>query len=36
LLVAALPAWEKQHAKIEGLLAGVEPNRLRADLRTLY
>jgi DNA-binding MarR family transcriptional regulator len=36
LLVAALPAWEKQHAKIEGLLAGVESNRLRADLRTLY
>jgi DNA-binding MarR family transcriptional regulator len=30
LLVAALPAWEKQHAKIEGLLAGVESNRLRS------
>jgi DNA-binding MarR family transcriptional regulator len=35
LLVAALPAWEKQHAAIEGLLDGVAPDRLRADLHAL-
>ncbi len=36
LLVAAVPVWEKQHAAIEGLLDDVDPDRLRADLRTLF
>ena len=37
LLIAALPAWESEHAAIEGLLADVDyPDRLRADLRALY
>jgi DNA-binding MarR family transcriptional regulator len=31
LLVAALPAWEDEHAAIEGLLTEFEPDRLRAD-----
>jgi DNA-binding MarR family transcriptional regulator len=35
LLVAAVPVWENEHAAIEGLLAGVAPDRLRADLRKL-
>ena len=35
LLVAALPVWENEHSTIEGLLEGVAPDRLRADLRTL-
>jgi DNA-binding MarR family transcriptional regulator len=34
LLVAAVPVWEKQHAAIEGLLDKVDPDRLRAALRT--
>ena len=36
LLVAALPAWEHEHAAIEGLLTDVDPDRLRGDLRALY
>ncbi len=37
LLIATLPAWESEHAAIEGLLADVDyPDRLRADLRALY
>src|SRR6478736_3919048 len=36
LLIAALPAWESEHAAIEALLANVDPDRLRADLRALY
>jgi DNA-binding MarR family transcriptional regulator len=36
LLVAALPVWEHEHAAIEGLLTEFDPDRLRADLRTLY
>jgi DNA-binding MarR family transcriptional regulator len=35
VLVAAVLVWEKQHAAIEGLLPDTEPDRLRADLRTL-
>jgi DNA-binding MarR family transcriptional regulator len=35
LLVAALPVWEHEHSVIEGLLSGVPPDRLRADLRAL-
>ncbi len=35
LLVAAVPVWENEHAAIEGLLGGVDPDRLRADLRVL-
>jgi len=33
LLAAALPAWKRTHAAIEGLLAA--PDRLRVDLRAL-
>jgi DNA-binding MarR family transcriptional regulator len=36
LLTAALPVWEHQHAAIEGMLTGGDPDRLRADLRALY
>ncbi len=36
LLIAALPVWENEHASIEGLLADIDPDRLRADLRALY
>jgi DNA-binding MarR family transcriptional regulator len=36
LLVAALPAWEEQHAEIDSLLNHTDPDRLRADLRALY
>jgi DNA-binding MarR family transcriptional regulator len=36
LLTAAMPVWEKEHAGIEGLLPGADPDRLRADLRTFY
>ncbi len=35
LLVAAVPVWRRQHAAIEGLLAGSDTNHLRADLRAL-
>jgi DNA-binding MarR family transcriptional regulator len=35
LLVAALPIWEKEHAAVEALLAGVDAGRLRGDLQTL-
>jgi DNA-binding MarR family transcriptional regulator len=35
LLVAALPAWEKEHAAVERLLTDIDPDRLRADLRAL-
>ena len=35
LLVAALPVWENEHTAINALLAEADPNRLRADLRTL-
>jgi DNA-binding MarR family transcriptional regulator len=36
LLMAAVPVWENEHAAIEGLLEVSEPDRLRANLRTLY
>jgi len=36
LLVAALPVWESEHAAIEALLTGVDPDRLRGNLRMLY
>jgi DNA-binding MarR family transcriptional regulator len=35
LLVAACPVWRRTHAAIERLLAGDNPDRLRADLRAL-
>jgi DNA-binding MarR family transcriptional regulator len=35
LLVAALPVWENEHTAINALLAEADPDRLRADLRTL-
>lgn len=35
LLVAAVPVWKRTHAAIEHLLAGADPDRLRADLRAL-
>lgn len=35
LLVRALPLWKHAHADIEALLAGADPDRLRADLRAL-
>ena len=36
LLVEALPVWESEHAAIEALLTGVDPDRLRGNLRMLY
>ena len=35
LLVAALPVWEQTHARLETLLAGANPDELRAELRAL-
>ena len=35
LLIAALPAWRKTQAQVEGLLAASPPDSLRADLRSL-
>jgi DNA-binding MarR family transcriptional regulator len=35
LLVAAVPVWTREHAAIDGLLAGADPDRLRAELRAL-
>jgi DNA-binding MarR family transcriptional regulator len=35
LLVAAMPIWETEHETIEGQLTGLDPDRLRADLRAL-
>jgi DNA-binding MarR family transcriptional regulator len=35
VLVAAVPAWRRTHAEIDGLLAGSAPDRLRVDLRAL-
>ncbi len=34
-LAAALPIWQAEHQAIERLLAGSDPDRLRAELRTL-
>jgi DNA-binding MarR family transcriptional regulator len=35
LLAAALPVWKRTHAATEQLLGHSDPDRLRADLRTL-
>jgi DNA-binding MarR family transcriptional regulator len=35
MLAAALPAWREQHAAIDQLLADVDPDLLRAELRAL-
>jgi hypothetical protein len=35
VLVAALPIWKREHAKLDRLLPESRPDRLRADLRTL-
>ena len=35
VLVAAVPAWRRTHAEIDGLLVGSAPDRLRVDLRAL-
>ncbi|HWG05049.1 MAG TPA: MarR family transcriptional regulator [Beijerinckiaceae bacterium] len=35
LLARAVPIWTENHAAIESLLVGAEPDRLRADLRAL-
>jgi DNA-binding MarR family transcriptional regulator len=35
LLRAAVPIWVETHAAVERQLAGADPHRLRADLRTL-
>lgn len=35
LLAAAFPIWKRAHAATERLLAGSNPDRLRADLRAL-
>ena len=35
LLARALPAWKSTHRAIDRLLAGGDPDRLRADLRAL-
>jgi DNA-binding MarR family transcriptional regulator len=34
-LAKALPLWRREHAAIDGLLAGDDEDRLRADLRAL-
>lgn len=35
LLVAALPVWRETHAEIDRTLPGLDPDRLRSDLRSL-
>ncbi len=35
LLARAVPLWRREHAAVERLLAGADPDRLRADLRAL-
>ena len=35
LLAKALPAWKSTHREVDRLVAGGEPDRLRADLRAL-
>ncbi|MFZ1863211.1 MAG: MarR family winged helix-turn-helix transcriptional regulator [Polyangiales bacterium] len=35
LLVAALPVWRETHAEIDRTLPGLDPERLRTDLRAL-
>ena len=35
LLAAAYPVWRKEHAAVDRLLGGSDPERLRGDLRAL-
>jgi len=35
VLAEAVPIWRHEHAQVERLLAGADPERLRADLRAL-
>ncbi len=35
LLAAALPVWKREHAAVESLLPGADPDRLRGELRAL-
>jgi DNA-binding MarR family transcriptional regulator len=35
LLAAALPVWQHEHRAIEDLLSGLDPERLRSELRSL-
>lgn len=35
VLVEALPVWRRTHGEVEALLAGSDPDGLRADLRAL-
>src|SRR5829696_4180333 len=35
LLATALPVWQHEHRTIEDLLAGLDPDRLRGELRCL-
>jgi len=35
LLVATLPVWRETHAEIDRALPGLDPERLRTDLRAL-
>ena len=35
LLAQAYPIWESEHAKVEALITGSDPDTLRADLRRL-
>jgi hypothetical protein len=35
VLAAALPAWRREHAALDGLLGGTEANRMRAGLTAL-
>lgn len=35
LLASAVPLWERAHAEAERLIAGSDPERLRAELRAL-
>ena len=35
LLAKAFPIWQKAHAAVEQRLAGMEPEKLRAALRTI-
>jgi DNA-binding MarR family transcriptional regulator len=35
LLTAALPVWRRQHAAIDELVPGADPDKLRAELRAI-
>jgi len=36
VLAQAVPIWEREHEKLDALLAASDPERLRRDLTTLY